>query len=87
MGDFGRSASTSVHTTAYMQNHVKPSKKISVIGGKRTRRHGHNGSAILHPTTHGDFPFFLVPSFRAIDGELLPEYIRAPAELLLERER
>jgi hypothetical protein len=61
--------------------------KVSLIGEEPTRRHGHDGSAILQPTTHGSFPFILVPSFRAIDRELLPEYIRPRVELLLGRER
>jgi hypothetical protein len=86
MGDFGRSASTSVHITAYVQI-VRQTKQKSALGKGRTRRHGHDGSAILHPSTHGSFPFFLVPSFRAIDGELLSEYIRPCIELLLGRER
>jgi hypothetical protein len=68
----------------YVKSQTEP--KVSLIGEEPTRRHGHDRSAILQLTMHGSFPFILVPSFCAIDGELLPEYIRPLVELLLGRE-
>ena len=52
----------------------------------RTRCHRHDGAAVLQPGAHGSLPFILIPTFRAINGELLPEHVR-PAVELLWRER
>lgn len=89
MGDFGRKASTSVPDRNGKRAYVK--KKVvrplfNTDDDGRTGSHWHDGAAVMQPGAHGSLPFILVPSFRAIDGELLSEHVR-PAVELLGRER
>ena len=85
-GDFGRKASTSVRTPERHEIacvRVKTSEHVVRTDYReRTGRHWHDGAAVLQPGAHSSLPLILVPSFRAIDGELLPEHVRPAIELL-----